>query len=249
VNVISRKKLREFWEGKPERQQHATAFESWFKLARKARWHSFADVKATFGQADIARGETGRTATIFDIGGNKYRVLAHVDYLRQVVKIEAVLDHKEYDRNLWKKLFGAGGGMATTKLKKARAGRDNYMELVRRFPLKTIKNDAEHERAAGIISELMGRDIDAGSGDYLDALIVLVSKYEDENHGINEEMTPQNALRALMEANKLNQAAIGQIIGSESAVSMFFKGDRKLSKAQIRRLAERFKIDPTVFMD
>jgi mRNA interferase HigB len=105
VNVISRRKLREFWEGAPERRQHASAFEMWFKLARKARWHNFADVKATFGQSDVATGRSGRTATIFDIGANKYRVVAHVDYLRQTVKIEAVMDHKEYDKNLWKKLF------------------------------------------------------------------------------------------------------------------------------------------------
>src|SRR4051794_3242304 len=119
--------------------------------------------------------------------------------------------------------------MATTKTSKARRDKDSYMELVGRFPLKTIKNDDEHEQATRVISELMGRDLDSGAGDYLDTLIVLVSKYEDENHAIDEEMTPQEALRALMEANGLNQAAIGRIIGSESAVSMFFKGERKLS--------------------
>lgn len=77
----------------------------WFKLARKARWHSFADTKATFGQTDVATGDAGRTATIFDAGGNKYRIVAHIDYARQTVKIEAVMDHAEYDRNLWKRLF------------------------------------------------------------------------------------------------------------------------------------------------
>jgi len=105
LNAISRRKLRDFYEAKPERRQHATAFDNWFRLARKARWQNFQDAKATFGQTDTARGDTGRTATIFDIGGNKYRVLAHVDYTRQTVKIEAVMDHEEYGRNLWKKLF------------------------------------------------------------------------------------------------------------------------------------------------
>ena len=139
--------------------------------------------------------------------------------------------------------------MATTKSRSTRRNRDSYMELIRRFPLKPIKNDEEHEQATAIISELMGRDLDAGAGDYLDTLIVLVNKYEDEEHAIDERMTPQAALRALMEANGLNQAAVGKIIGSESAVSMFLKGDRSLSKVHIRKLAERFKIDPIVFMD
>ena len=139
--------------------------------------------------------------------------------------------------------------MATTKSRSLGRSRDSYMELIRRFALKPIKNDHEHEQASEIISRLMGRALDSGASDYLDTLIVLVNKYEDEHHAIDERMTPQEALRALMEANGLNQAAVGRIIGSESAVSMFLKGDRSLSKSQIRKLAERFKIDPMVFMD
>jgi HTH-type transcriptional regulator / antitoxin HigA len=139
--------------------------------------------------------------------------------------------------------------MAATKTRNARQGRDTYIELVRRFPLKPIKNDDEHAQAAAILSELMGRDLDAGSGDYLDALIVFVTKYEDEHHAIDEHMTPQEALRALMSANGLRQADVGRIIGSESAVSMFLKGDRGLSKSQIQKLAGRFRIDPAVFLD
>lgn len=98
-------KLKDSYEARPERKLHARPFEDWFKLARKARWQNFQETKATFGQTDTATGDTGRTATIFDIGGNKYRVLAHVDYPRQTVFIAAVMDHKEYDKGSWKKLF------------------------------------------------------------------------------------------------------------------------------------------------
>jgi len=137
--------------------------------------------------------------------------------------------------------------MPNTKSRKTARTGDTYMELVRRCPLKTIKNDEEHEEAAGMISELMGRDLDSGAGDYLDALIVLVSKYEDEKHAIGGTMTSRQALRYLMESNGLNQADIGRIIGSESAVSMFLKGDRDLSKAQIKKLADWFKVDASLF--
>ena len=68
-------------------------------------WANFQDAKATFGQTDVSTGDAGRTATIFDIGGNKYRIVSHVDYLRQTIKIEAVMGHKEYDRERWKRLF------------------------------------------------------------------------------------------------------------------------------------------------
>src|SRR6185312_14458029 len=96
--------------------------------------------------------------------------------------------------------------MATANIRKSKAKSDSYMDLVTRFPLKTIKNDVEHRRACTMISELMGRELDSGAGDYLDALLVLVNKYEDENHAISEEMTPQEALRALMDSNQLSQA-------------------------------------------
>jgi HTH-type transcriptional regulator / antitoxin HigA len=138
--------------------------------------------------------------------------------------------------------------MLKTKNRKRHSTRDTYLELIQRFPLKTIKSDREHARAEAVASELMGRELDGGAGDYLDALLVLVNKYEDENHAIDESMSPREALRALMEFNSLSQADIGRVIGSESAVSMFLKGDRELSKAQIKKLVERFKVDPAIFM-
>lgn len=57
-----------------------------------------------------------------------------------------------------------------------------YMGLIHRFPLKPLKDDAAHSRAVEMIRELIGRELDVGAGDYLDALVLLVNKYEDENH-------------------------------------------------------------------
>jgi mRNA interferase HigB len=87
----------------PERGRHAGAFEEWFKLTRKQRWRSFQDAKALFGQTDVASDtRSRRTATIFDIGGNKYRIITLIDYRRQTVLIVRVLDHKEYGKKNWK---------------------------------------------------------------------------------------------------------------------------------------------------
>ena len=102
--MISRRKLKDY-EASPQRHRHALAFENWFRIARRARWNSFADTRATFGQTDTAKGAHGTTATIFDIGGNKYRIVASVDYLRQTVLIRAVMEHDDYDKGLWKRLF------------------------------------------------------------------------------------------------------------------------------------------------
>ncbi len=101
--MISRRRLREFYEAKAERRRHADAFEGWFKLTRQASWQTFQDTKSLFGQTDVARDTaSGRTVTIFDIGGNKYRIVTLVDYTRQTVLITHVMDHKEYDQNNWK---------------------------------------------------------------------------------------------------------------------------------------------------
>lgn len=140
--------------------------------------------------------------------------------------------------------------MTTTKTKfKQQPEADTYMALIHRFPLKPIKHDGDHAQAVKIVEELMGRKLDSGASDYLDTLILLVNKYEDENHtpeGVH--LSPQDALRAIMNANGLSQAQMGKIIGSESAVSMFLNGERELSKAHIKALVARFKVDANLFL-
>jgi HTH-type transcriptional regulator/antitoxin HigA len=146
--------------------------------------------------------------------------------------------------------FGDGGGFMAIKMKSKRQSEpDAYMALVRRFPLKAIKDDPEHERAVAIIGELLGHKLDSGASDYLDTLILLVNKHEDENHapkGVH--LSPREALRAIMAANDMSQAEMGRIIGSESAVSMFLKGQRDLSKSHIKALAARFRVDAGLFL-
>jgi HTH-type transcriptional regulator / antitoxin HigA len=61
-------------------------------------------------------------------------------------------------------------------------------------------------------------------------------------------LSPQEALRAIMNANGMSQAEMGKVIGSESAVSMFLKGERGLSKAHIKALVNRFRIDASLFL-
>lgn len=138
--------------------------------------------------------------------------------------------------------------MATKAKPDKRSEGDTYMDLIRRFPLKPIRDDDQHEKAVEIIGELMGREIDTGASDYLDTLILLVNKYEDENHTARGvPLSPQEALRAIMHANGLSQAQMARVIGSESALSMFLNGERELSKSHIKALVERFRVDASLF--
>jgi mRNA interferase HigB len=69
--------------------------ERFLEIARNAEWQHFAAVKNTFGAADIGK-QSGQL--IFDIGGNKYRLIASVDFAERLFVIEQVLTHQEYER-------------------------------------------------------------------------------------------------------------------------------------------------------
>jgi len=99
VRVISLKPLREFW------QRHADAEESlrlWYKTASGAQWSNLGDVRQTYAHADGVRTAGGDTLTVFNIGGNKYRLIARIRYDYRLINVRAVLTHQEYDEGTWK---------------------------------------------------------------------------------------------------------------------------------------------------
>ncbi len=69
----------------------------WHTLMAKTDFASFAELRAAFGAAD----RVGKL-TVFDIGGNKYRLVAAIHYNRRRVYIRHVLTHVEYDKDNWK---------------------------------------------------------------------------------------------------------------------------------------------------
>jgi mRNA interferase HigB len=94
VHVITIGRLREFWEKHP---QSKTPLESWHKAAKKAAWKKFEDVKVDHGAVDRID-----KFTVFDIGGNKWRLVAAIHYNRKIVFIRHVLTHEQYSRGKWK---------------------------------------------------------------------------------------------------------------------------------------------------
>ena len=94
MHVISRKMLRLFYSLHPDAE---SPLQAWHKAARKADWQSFADVRTLFPQADQVD-----KFTVFNIGGNKYRLITVIHYNRGKVTVRHVLTHKEYDRGNWK---------------------------------------------------------------------------------------------------------------------------------------------------
>ena len=94
MHVISRKVLREFWEKHPDSK---SSLSRWFKAMTKHDFRSFNELRAAFPTAD----QVGELV-VFNIGGNKYRVIASIHFNRGKVYIRHVLTHPEYDKGAWK---------------------------------------------------------------------------------------------------------------------------------------------------
>lgn len=94
MHIISKKKLREFWTDHP---RATPTLEEWFKAVKRAKWEDFADMRAMFGSAD----QVG-IYTVFDIGGNKFRLIAEINFRSRKVFVRHVLTHADYDKGKWK---------------------------------------------------------------------------------------------------------------------------------------------------
>ena len=99
MRIISRKRLKAFAE------RHSDAAEplgKWYQLARQARWQSLQDVRQVYPHADAVSVASGNTVTVFNIGGNKYRLIAALHYNRQRAYVLRIFSHAEYSKDAWK---------------------------------------------------------------------------------------------------------------------------------------------------
>ena len=92
--MITRSRLREFWLRHPDAERPLRA---WYRLTRHASWAHFAELKQDFPSAD----QVGRLV-VFNVGGNKHRLISYVDYSHRMVFIRNVLTHPDYSRERWK---------------------------------------------------------------------------------------------------------------------------------------------------
>lgn len=87
--MISEKKLREFWEVHADAEQPLKA---WLKRTEGSAWRNFADLREDYPHAD----QYGR-CIVFNVGGNKFRLITAIHFNRQKVYVRFVLTHGEYD--------------------------------------------------------------------------------------------------------------------------------------------------------
>jgi mRNA interferase HigB len=95
MHVIAKPILVEFWTKHPDA---GPPLQAWYRIAKTGSFGNFDELRATFASADYVDG-----LTVFDIGGNKYRLIASIHYDRRKLYIRHVMTHAEYGRGEWKK--------------------------------------------------------------------------------------------------------------------------------------------------
>ena len=94
MHVISFKRIREFFSTHRDAE---SSLIGWYKTTKKANWQNLAELKQTYPPADLV----GRYV-VFNIRGNKYRLISRIVYRSQTVFVVAVMTHEEYDLGKWK---------------------------------------------------------------------------------------------------------------------------------------------------
>ena len=94
MRIITPKRLAQFWAIHPDAEM---PLRSWLVHAKRADWQTLVDVQADYPHADLVG-----DCIVFNIGGNKYRLIVKAKYRTHCIFIRAVLTHKEYDRGKWK---------------------------------------------------------------------------------------------------------------------------------------------------
>jgi mRNA interferase HigB len=93
VNVVSKKTIRAFLEHHADSEPEALEpLSRWYNLLRKSSPTNFAELRAIFASTDFVN-----PFTVFNVGGNKYRIITLIDYEGQFTKIRHVFTHPEYD--------------------------------------------------------------------------------------------------------------------------------------------------------
>ena len=98
MRVIGLPILKSFWQS---HHQARKPLEKWRQVVEEAKWNNWSQLKSTFRTADFVSVGT-KKFVIFNVGGNKYRIVAIVNFKGQIVIVEASLTHKQYDKGKWK---------------------------------------------------------------------------------------------------------------------------------------------------
>ncbi len=138
--------------------------------------------------------------------------------------------------------------MATSNVRQFKGKvRDEYLELIMKFPLTSIRTEDDLEAAQIVMDKLLAKQVrSAGEVLYLDALGDLVASYEDEHYRF-EPASDSGMLRHLLDAKGITQVELHRSTGiAKSTISEIIAGKKPFSRHMIRTLAKFFNVDISV---
>ena len=94
MRIIAKKTLKEFWEKNPKYSDAQKPLEAWHEEVKRSNWKNSQEVKDKYGDASII----GDSRVVFNIHGNKYRLVVKVNYQIAIVYIRFIGTHNEYDK-------------------------------------------------------------------------------------------------------------------------------------------------------
>jgi HTH-type transcriptional regulator / antitoxin HigA len=120
-----------------------------------------------------------------------------------------------------------------------------YAALVGLWMPRPLHDDVDYRNALVVLDAMAGFETNRDQEDYFEAVSMFVEKYEAEHHAIERgSLAPIELLRAMMAEHDMNESDLGRLLGDRSLGHRILTGERELSKAHIRILADYFAIDP-----
>ena len=216
MRIIAKRTLRDYGAREPRAEQPLKA---WYAVARKADWASPADVKSAYGNASIV----GNDRVIFNIGGNRYRLIVRFNYARRIGYVRFLGTHAEYDE--------------IDALSVQEVG----------MTVKPIKSEADYDAALARIDDLMDAGPDTPEADEFEVLATLVEAYEAIRWPI-EDSDPISLIEHVMEGRGLRQKDLAAVIGSQPHASEVLNRRRPLTLPMIRALSAEWGLPADILV-
>lgn len=99
MRIIKTSAIRRFWDKHPEAEH---GLQRWLRVALNADWDCLDSTRMAFPHADEVIVKSKNTVTVFNIAGNKYRLIVSIKYRWRIIYIRDFLTHAEYDKDFWK---------------------------------------------------------------------------------------------------------------------------------------------------
>jgi len=123
-----------------------------------------------------------------------------------------------------------------------------FDELVKLLPPRVLHDEADYENVIEVIGAILARPSRTnGQEAYVETWSILIEEYEASHHAMDEaKVTGLDALNHLLEQHEMNGADLGRLLGNVSLGSKILRGERELSKAHMRVLADYFHVSPSL---